>query len=472
MMNHSQKKPVREFIESARQLLTARLQKGDVGGFTCTTFLREIHTASLFNGELHSKAPVQLNTPFEIQVSLILPEDKSVGFSLGAVSLPLFSKMLDFALSRAVTLEHQIKLRRQESYPEFKLASDQLLELFHAGADSEVLLRILQKLEKLAAQINHPRLMNRETNVSFSSCDKVYFDSTGNLAQEFSASCSAGCSFSLEDTTESHSDVFGILPDEDDLRAIVEEASKNLIVSKVQPLDSATQLPVLLTHKAVIDLLDQLVMPNLDTRTLIDKTGAWELDHIGQVVLERLSIEDNPHLEGSPFSAFFDFEGTPTRPVKILDTGRLLHPLMTSAMLEEIEDMRPEWKGKFALTGHAESSNSASFTNVIYKIDCPAIDTVKERSYIQIQNLTGMSLDPLTGQFALDAEGAKVIVDGVLQYSTSLTLRGNFFHAIAHESTRTGASARHYNQWAPSLYTRALNCVSKELAQNFEDLQN
>jgi predicted Zn-dependent protease len=471
-MNHLQKESVRTFIRSAEDVLKSLMKQGVIEGFACTSFLREVHTASLFNGEMHSKAPVQVNTPFEIQVSVVLQQKKGVGFSVGAVSLPLFSKMLDFAVSQAVNLQHRIKFRRQENYPNFKLASDQLLQLFRSGVDSAVLLKVLANLESHAAGVNHPRMMNRETTVSLSSCEKTYFDSAGNFAQEISAACSAACSFSLEDTTESHSDVFGSLPDDGDLRALVDEAAKNLVISKVQPLGTDAQLPVLLTHKAVIDLFDQLVMPNLDTRTLIDKTGAWELEHVGQVVLQRLSIEDNPHLERSPFSAFFDFEGTPTRPIKILDDGRLLHPLMTSALLEEIEDIRPEWKGRFALTGHAESTNSASFTNVIYKLNCPPIETNAIRSYIQIQNLTGMSLDPLTGQFALDAEGAKVFVDGKLKYSTSLTLRGNFFQALADESTRAGAIGRHYNQWAPSLYTGALNCVSKELAHNFEDKQS
>lgn len=471
-MKHLQKSSVSEFIETAGSLLNSRLHSGQIEGFACTSYLREVHTAALFNGEMHSKAPVQRNTPFEIQVSLILPDERSVGFSLGAISVPLFNKMLDFALGQAVKLEHRIKLRRQERYPDFRLSSDRLLALFRDGNGSEALLQMIEKLERHAARISHPRLMNRETGVSFSFCDKTYFDSAGNHAQEISASCSADCTFALEDTTESHSDVFGDLPDDHELKEVVDEAAKNLILSKVQPLESDSQLPVLLTHKAVIDLLDQLVMPNLDTRTLIDKTGAWELDHIGQVVLDRLSIEDNPHLEGSPFSSFFDFEGTPTSPVKILSDGKLQHPLMTSALLDEIEELRPDWKGRFALTGHAESVNSASFTNVIYRLDCPALDSALAGSYIQIQNLTGMSLDPLTGQFALDAEGAKVFIAGSLKYSTSLTLRGNFFQAISHASTRTGALERHYNQWAPSLYTRALSCVSKELAQNFEELQN
>lgn len=458
-----------QFVKSIKEHLESNLRLGILDGFSCTLWRKEIHTASLFNGERHSKAPLQTNSPFDLQVTLLLPAGRSVGFSLEAVSMALFVHQFEFALSQSVELEHRVDLRKQAQYPNFKLASDELIALFDGGSVSNALLDILQRLEIHAGKISHPRLMNRELSVTFSRCDKLYFDSVENFAQEISASCSASCSFSLEDTVESHYDVFGSIPSDDELSSVVEVASKNISRSAVMPLGPDAGLPVFLTHKAVIDLLDQLVMPNLETRSLLDKTGAWELDQVGQVVIGNLSIEDNPHIEGSPFSSYFDFEGTATKPVTILSEGNLVHPLMTSALLDEILEIHPDWKGRFELTGHAEGVNSTSFTNVLFRLNAPPMGELSTESYIQIQNLTGMSLDPLTGQFALDADGAKVFERGKLKYSTSLTLRGNFFHALTDKSTRVGPVARQFNLWAPAMYTRALSCVSKELAQNFEE---
>lgn len=458
-----------EFIHKTREHLELLVRSGVLDGFFCTAQRRDIRAVSLFNGEVHSKAPLQVNTPIELGVSLLLPNERSVGFTVESVSMDMFVRQLEFALTQAVRLEHRVQLRRQDKYPSIKLASEELFDLFSNGQLAETILRVLRKTDEHAAKIKHPRLMNREISVSFSHSDKIYFDSTGNFAQELAASSSVSCSFSLEDTSESHFDVFGSIPTDKEIQNIVDLAAKNLIQSGVRPLEKEAHLPVLLTHKAVIDLLDELVLPNLETRALIDKTGAWELDHVGQVVVKGLSVEDNPLLEGSPFSSLFDFEGTPTRSVKIVDRGLLVHPLMTSSLLEEIEELRPEWKGRFDLTGHAVSSISASFTNLQYRLDCPPVGDLSQESFIQIQNLTGMSLDPLTGQFALDADGAKVFEKGVLKYSTSLTLRGNFFQALIDEGTRMGATERHYNQWAPSLFIRTLSCVSKELAQTFEE---
>lgn len=460
---------VQQFIPAIREHLEACRLKGTIEGYVCTVSQKQVQSASLFNGEKHSKAPLQVNTPFEVVVSLLLSDERSVGFTLESVSIPMFIRQVEFALSQAVKLEHRIQLRKQSSYPQIRLASDELLQLFSGGELSRTLLRILETTDRFAAKVSHPRLMSREILCAFARGDKFYFDSEGNFAQESSASCSVSCSYSLEDSSESHFDVFGILPTEKDLQDIVDVASKNLVVSDVRPLLDDASLPVVLTHKAVMDLLDQLVIPNLETRTLIDKTGAWDLGHIDKTVIRGLTVEDNPHLEGSPFSSIFDFEGTPTQAVKIVDNGRLVHPLMTSALLQEVEELHPEYAGRFKLTGHAETSMSASYSNLIFHLDSPPLDDLKSRSYVQIQNLTGMSIDPITGQFALDSDGAKVFENGRLKYSTSLTLRGNFFQALAHDSTRVGPLERHYNQWAPSLFTTALSCVSKELAQTFEE---
>lgn len=458
-----------EFLKKVEKHLSDCVGSGIAFAFSCTASLRDVRSAALFNGVMHSKAPMQVNNPFDLTVTLILRGRRSVEFSLECMSISLFLQQLEFAISQSAELEHCTTLRKQSGYPQIKLASGDLLHLFSGGGVSEKLIDVLSTTDNYAARVSHPRLMNREIAASFSLNKKVYFDSTGNEAVEDSATCSVYCAFALEDSSESHSDVFGVVPSAEDLQNIVDDAARNLLRSQVRPLSGDEHLPVLLSHKAVLELFDQLVLPNLETRALLDKTGAWELDRIGEVVIQGLTIEDNPHIECSPFSSVFDAEGTATHPVKIMSEGRLVHPLMTSSLLAEVENMRPDLAGRFMLTGHAVSPVDTNYTNVHFHLHCPPLTDLSERSYIQIQNLTGMSLDPLTGQFALDSDGAKVFESGQLKYSTSLTLRGNFFEALVHQSTRAGPSQRLYNQWAPCLFTSALSCVSKELAQTFEE---
>ena len=457
------------FVRRVREHLSSCLASGILDGYVCTATQRHVYAATLFNGLRHTKGPLQENRPFQLDVSLVLPNQRGVGFTLESLSMQLFVHQLEFALAQSVELRHGIQFCKQDSYPTLSLASKEFLQCFDRQDAGTLTTQILNQTDELAALVKHPRLMNREVSVSISMTTRNYADSVGNEASETSAACSVMVAFSLEDTSESHSDLFGALPSAKEIKAIVDEASKNIVKTSVKPLEAKSPLPVYLTHKAVGDLFDQLVIPNLETRSLLDKTGAWEFAHLDTVVIPGLTIEDNPHLEQSPFSAVFDFEGSPTKPVKIMKSGALVHPLMTSSLLAEVESEYPQWKGRFRLTGHADSANSTSFTNLFFRVEKPPLPDLGKLSYIQIQNLTGMSVDPLTGQFALDADGAKVMENGRVLYSTSLTLRGNFFDALKHSSTRVGALERHFNTWSPGIYTEALSCVSKELAQNFEE---
>jgi predicted Zn-dependent protease len=468
-MNDTTALAIESFTREVQSHLDSCQRSGIIEGYVCTATHRRIYAATLFNGIRHTKGPLQENRPFHLDVSLVLPNRRGVGFSLEALSMQLFVHQLEFALAQAVELRHRIQFKKQDSYPQLALASQELLECFAAGNAGSLTTQLLDQTDAYAAEVKHPRLMNREVSVSISMSNRRYCDSAGNVASENSAACSVMVAFSLEDSSESHSDLFGSLPSAAELKEIVDEASKNIVRTAVRPLDTNTHYPVLLTHKAAGDLFDQLVIPNLETRALLDKTGAWEFADLDTTLIPGLTIEDNPHLEQSPFSTVFDFEGTPTKPVKIMKAGILVHPLMTSALLAEVESEFPQWQGRFRLTGHADSATSTSYTNLFFRVEKPQLPELNQCSFIQIQNLTGMSVDPLTGQFALDADGAKVIVNGRVEYSTSLTLRGNFFEALKHPSTKVGPLERHFNSWIPSLYTEALSCVSKELAQNFED---
>lgn len=457
------------FVTQVREHLTSCVGSGVIEGFVCTVMTRESFAATLYNGMPHSKGPTQENRPFQLQVAVSLLGQKGVSFELETTSYSLFIRQLEFALAQSVTLRHLIKFKKQSGYPALSLISKDLMECFDSGSARGAVHTILADTERFAAEVEHPRLMNREVTASLSRTRREYFDSVGNHAVEDSADCTVMVAYSLEDSSESHFDLFGHLPSDDEIKAIVTEASKNIISSKVKQLDTQQALPVLLTSKAVAELFEQIVLPNLETRTLLDKTGAWDFTNLDVERLQGVTIEDNPHLDHSPFSAVFDFEGTPTEPVVIMKNGTLDHPLMTSSLLAEVEDEYPQLKNRFRLTGHADAPGSTTHSNLFIHVKRDALPDLSAMSYIQIQNLTGMSIDSITGQFALDADGAKVFIGGRLSYSTSLTLRGNFFDAVSHSETRVGRLARQYNCWAPSLLTSTLSCVSKELAQNFED---
>jgi predicted Zn-dependent protease len=318
--------------------------------------------------------------------------------------------------------------------------------------------------------------MSREVHATVNHVERFYFDSLGNEGFEPSAFCSLNSVFWLRDTTEDASDVLGALPTEAELDTLVNEASRNIMASDVRklvPRDDEGGTLVLLTPKAFLTLLDDLVLPNLEVRTLLRKTGAHEVQHIGSRILGRLTLRDNPHLAFSPFSSCYDTDGTPTKPVSIVEDGVLLHPLFTGALLAELESEHPSLVGRFGLTGHAIGLDATSHTNLDVGLDgLPEVTFAqavqRAPQVVVVGNLTGMSVDPLSGQFALDADGAKVHEDGKLAYSTSFTLRGNIKEVLVDGHAVLLPRERSFNRWAPGVLTSVLTCVPKELSEEFD----
>lgn len=465
------------FRRSLQAMLESLRAAGRVQAFVVNGAFKTEFASVLFLGLRHTKAPEQTSERFEASVYLECDGGRAVTLDLGTSDLSLVASRLERAVSLAMPLKHRPVLRKHEGYPDIPLASAELLELMRSGNAAAVAARLASGLEERAKRVSHPRLMSREVHATVNQVERFYFDSMKNEGIESSAFCSLNSVFWLRDTTEDGSDVVGSLPTDADLDTLVNEASRNITASEVRkfvPRAEGGGPLVLLTPKAFLTLLDDLVLPNLEARTLLRKTGAYEVEHIGSRVLGRLSLRDNPHLPYSPFSSCYDSDGTPTKPVTIVENGVLLHPLFTGATLAELEAEHPELAGRFALTGHAIGLDVTSHTNLDVALEgvaaIPLEDALQRApQVVVVGNLTGMSVDPLSGQFALDADGAKVHEGGTLAYSTSFTLRGNIKEVLVDCLAVVLPRERVFNRFAPGVLTSVLTCVPKELAAEFDE---
>ena len=465
-----------EFVDFVKAFLRAQKSSGLLALYLCNISVRTEDTSSFINGKRHSKAPGQNNFICEVDLQCQLSSKKAVAFVFQGANANEFVEAFESAQKWAVEIPHAPRVVKQKSYPQLKLMSPQLLDVFGRHEAAATLAKVAAWLDEEAATITHPLLVNREVTASLSLSTRLYLDSSGNEATEQSASCSLMCSFSLVDSSEYFADAVGVLPTQNDCRNVVHEAAKNLQNTAVKKFEPQPECAVLLSPKAVVTLVSALILPNLEVRSILDATGAFDVQSLGKKVLANLTVSDNPHLEFSPFSAAFDMEGTPSKPVTLMSNGVLKHPLFTSALLAELQQEHSALAAQFELTGHADSADSASLTNTFLEFTGTPAASVAEMllgagQVVFINGLTGMSVDPLTGQFALDAEGAKVYEGGKLVCSTSVTLRGNFFEALAAPDNRVGQSQRCYNMWAPELFTRHLACVAKEMANEADSVE-
>lgn len=452
-----------EFFNRVREFLVEQQSQNILQKFILNCTRAVDASSALINGTRYSKAPDQFVDVTETQVYIESAGNNATEFSFYGCLFEEFVREFYDAVNIGVPLEHSPLLKTRGRYPNVQLASPELLALGTKMLETSV--SLAHATDKKAALITHPGLMSREVSGVISHSHRYYADSQANVASEQSSSVNIAVSYALSDTSEFYSDVFGTVPTNFDIQRVVDEASKNLKQYEIRPLAEDVSYSVLLTPKAVCDLFSDLIFPNLEMRTILDKTGRWDILDIGQTVLPNVSISDNPHINNSPFSSTFDNEGVPSKPVEIVKNGILSHPLVTSLLLEELVTINPQLAANLDQTGHADSSTSASFTNVSLNIEGQKFDSVEAmlkstKNVVVISWLTGMSVDAVSGQFALDAEGAKVYENGVLKYSTSLTLRGNFFEALS-QPRKIGPTERVYNVFAPTLMTDVLKCVSK-----------
>lgn len=462
---------LRTLHAALENLLAEWKSEGTLSTYIVNLTSQREHTSVLFKGLRHTKAPEQGSTRTEITAYLETPSGRCVEAMMITGSFSLARERLREALTVAAPLSHKPSVKKHARYPAVPLASEELLAVFARGEAAATAARLAQQTDAFAAGVSHERLMSREVHATLSHSERRYFDSTGNTASEEAASVSLQCTFWLTDTSEDASDAVGTLPDEAFVKHLVNEAARNLAQTEVRKLVPREGSLVALTPKAFLSLLEDLVFPNLQARTILRKTGAFEVAHIGTRVLERLTLRDDPHKPYSPFSGCYDTEGTPTAPVTVVENGTLAHPLFTASLLAELEADHAQFAGRFSLTGHASGLDSASHTNCEVSLENVETTTLEATiasapQVVVVSNLTGMSADPLTGQFALDADGAKVFENGVLAYSTSLTLRGNIMEVLRDERALALPRERAFNRWAPGVVTGTLSCVAKELVED------
>lgn len=462
--------------DALETLLRSWRNAGKLKSYVVNGSFRREYSSVLMKGLRHTKAPEQSTLRFDVTVFLEAPDGRCVETEATTHSLPLLTARLEEALRLAMPMKHKPALRKHGGYPEIPLAEASLLSVFDQGNAASTAALLALAIDARAGLVEHPRLMSREVHATLARVERYYFDSEGNAATEASAFASLQCVFWLSDTSEEASDTLGLLPTEEDCARVVEEAARNITRVEVRKLEAGEGTRVLLTPKAFLSLLDDLVLPNLEVRAILRKTGAFEMGHLGEAVLGRLSLVDDPHKPYSPFSSIYDTDGTPTRPVTIVENGRLSHPLFTAALLSELRAEHPNAAERFgfSLTGHAAGLDSTSHTNLEVRLEgvpeTPFAQAVASAPrVVVVSNLTGMSADPLTGQFALDSDGAKVHEDGALAYSTSLTLRGNILDVLRDGALVALPRERSFNRWAPGVLTSLLSCVPKELAEDDED---
>ncbi len=141
-----------------------------------------------------------------------------------------------------------------------------------------------------------------------------------------------------------------------------------------------------------------------------------------------LTITDDPHMKGAPGSRFLDAEGTPTRPLPLIEEGRFAN------FLYHVESARKE---KRESTGHAGRGYSGGISTRTHNLVLPtgehsleALTAIPERCLLVTELEGAAGCNPLSGDISIGVQGFLVENGKRGRPVDAVTIAGNFFELL------------------------------------------
>lgn len=146
------------------------------------------------------------------------------------------------------------------------------------------------------------------------------------------------------------------------------------------------------------------------------------------IAVPGLTLLDDPHRPGGPGSRYVDAEGTPTRPLPLIEDGRFVN------FAYHIESARKEGK---ASTGHAGRGYSSGIVTRLHNVvwptgphDLDALAAIPPRCLLVTELEGGAGCNPLSGDISIGVQGYLVENGRRVQPVDSVTIAGNFFDLL------------------------------------------
>lgn len=189
---------------------------------------------------------------------------------------------------------------------------------------------------------------------------------------------------------------------------------------------------VVFSPRAVVDVLLSALSYHLNGRSVVEKTGRWQLSDLGKPVLSPLlTLRDLPWLKDRAGCAVFDREGTPTASRTLIEKGVLSDFLLDNYAAKALG---------LKSSGHAVGGPSAPPTVSAHCLCLdPGVPThaeflrqlhSKQKEFLLVNRYSGQ-VDPVTGDFSGVAKSADWWHAGERLYTAKETLvSGNVFDAF------------------------------------------
>ena len=147
-----------------------------------------------------------------------------------------------------------------------------------------------------------------------------------------------------------------------------------------------------------------------------------------EIAVPELNLLDDPHLPGGGASRAMDDEGTPTRPIRLIESGRFTH------FLHHIESASKDGQSS---SGHASRSYDSGISTASHNLviergehSLEGLCAIPEQCLL-VTHLEGAAgCNPISGDISIGVQGFLIKKGERVQAVDSVTIAGNFFELL------------------------------------------
>jgi PmbA protein len=190
----------------------------------------------------------------------------------------------------------------------------------------------------------------------------------------------------------------------------IKEFTKNVVQNLSQGPAKSYKGLVFFSPRAVNEVLLSGLLSQLNGRAILEKVSLFSMDDLGKEIIHpSLTLLDNPWLRDRFSFSSFDREGTPTKPLTLIEKG-----ILKSFILDNYSATGLKMKSTgHAIGGASSIPNVGNYSIQISKGNETLLALLERatklhQEFLWVDRYSGQ-VDPVTGDFSADAKGCEKV---------------------------------------------------------------
>jgi PmbA protein len=321
-------------------------------GEHCSTF-DNVKSWEIFGGSISGSTisiekgflkTAETSTQHAINIRLFGEKGKTGSVNITKISLPFIQTSIDKTVSlmkgSLPDPEFKCLVKPAKKYPNIKTPYDSKVKTLTLDDTSD----IVDKFMQIRSQ--DKRIVSVSGDFSYSDIKYTILNSNGVNLHDEESSISLSAEINMEDTIKGRKEnsngyegqsfnYFKDVQPDEIFNSALEKASLGLKKSKI----ATDTYPVVLAPQAVVLLFNRTLATAINAQAIYEKRSFLRNQLDRKIASEQLEILDDPWMEDGLATSAWDMEGTPTKPLKLIENGVLqsyLHNVYTANLFESV----------------------------------------------------------------------------------------------------------------------------------------